>query len=588
MSSANGRSPKKVILYARVSTEEQARSGYSLAQQIEALREYAAREGYEILEEVADPGQSGASLERPGMDRVRDLVQGGGVSVVLAQDRDRFAREPAYHYFLRREFGECATKLRALNDRGDESPEGELTDGILDQLAKYERLKIAERSKRGIIRKAREGKIVGGGRPNYGFAFNESRDGYVIDGSKITVIREIFESLGAGETPYSIVKRFEAKGIPSPGGRKQWNVVVLRRIAFNDVYKPHTTAELEPLLSPEVHVKLDPKTSYGVWWYNRRCKTTKPIVELVAGDRRYRKRTKERIRGSEEWIAVPVPDAGVKREHVAAARARFEEGRREPSRAAQRFWELSGGLIRCSECGCSLTPFTAIYKGKSYFYYACRKRYHNGGSRDCPNRKSFRAADTEREVWDGVSSALLDPETLARDLQEFIEWEKQTRPGDPRAELKTFAEELEKIERRRGGFLDLTADGLMDRDELRAKLAGLEERREAVRREMNALAARKERLEELERNKEELLEYYAAMAPKSLEELSGEERHQVYQTLRLCVRAHSDGILEVTGTLGEEICKDEHAPPRASWRRPGCFTRALYASGSSSREPTGT
>ena len=73
------------------------------------------------------------------MDRVRDLVASGGVSVVLAQDRDRFAREPAYHYLLRREFEEHGTKIRALNDRGDDSPEGELTDGILDQLGKYER-----------------------------------------------------------------------------------------------------------------------------------------------------------------------------------------------------------------------------------------------------------------------------------------------------------------------------------------------------------------------------------------------------------------------------------------------------------------
>src|SRR5215203_3651004 len=81
LSSTNGHSPKRAILYARVSTDEQARSGYSLAQQIEALSAYAAREGYEVLEEVADPGQSGASLERPGMDRVRDLVAGGGVSV---------------------------------------------------------------------------------------------------------------------------------------------------------------------------------------------------------------------------------------------------------------------------------------------------------------------------------------------------------------------------------------------------------------------------------------------------------------------------------------------------------------------------
>jgi site-specific DNA recombinase len=62
---------------------------------------------------VRAPGQSGASLERPGMDRVRDLVAEGGVALVLAQDRDRFAREPAYHYLLKREFEEHGTQIRA-------------------------------------------------------------------------------------------------------------------------------------------------------------------------------------------------------------------------------------------------------------------------------------------------------------------------------------------------------------------------------------------------------------------------------------------------------------------------------------------
>src|SRR5215208_7326754 len=115
MPSTNGHGPMRsvlwAILYARVSTDEQARSGYSLAQQLEALREYAARESYEVLEEIVDPGQSGASLERPGMDRARDLVAAGGVSVVLAQDRDRFSREPAYTYLLRREFEEHGCEL---------------------------------------------------------------------------------------------------------------------------------------------------------------------------------------------------------------------------------------------------------------------------------------------------------------------------------------------------------------------------------------------------------------------------------------------------------------------------------------------
>ncbi len=65
MPSTNGHGPKRAILYARVSTDEQARSGYSLAQQLEALSEYATREGYEVLEEVQDPGQSGSEPGAP-------------------------------------------------------------------------------------------------------------------------------------------------------------------------------------------------------------------------------------------------------------------------------------------------------------------------------------------------------------------------------------------------------------------------------------------------------------------------------------------------------------------------------------------
>jgi hypothetical protein len=52
-----------------------------------------------------------------------------GVSTVLAQDQDRFAREPAYLSYLRDAFGQHGCKLRALNHRGDDSPEGQLTDG---------------------------------------------------------------------------------------------------------------------------------------------------------------------------------------------------------------------------------------------------------------------------------------------------------------------------------------------------------------------------------------------------------------------------------------------------------------------------
>src|SRR5215203_2246061 len=228
MPSTNDHGPKRAILYARVSTEEQARSGYSLAQQMEALRQYAAREGYEVLEEVTDPGQSGASLERPGIDRVRDLVAAGGVSVVLAQDRDRFAREPAYLYILKEEFALKGCALRAMNGRGDESPEGELTDGVLDQLAKYERAKLMERGRRGKLQKARQGKIPGRWSP---MGFFNADDGLVVDEGRMAHVRRMFRMVGVeGESMQAVKRIFERDGVGTQRGAEHWDATVIRRM----------------------------------------------------------------------------------------------------------------------------------------------------------------------------------------------------------------------------------------------------------------------------------------------------------------------------------------------------------------------
>jgi site-specific DNA recombinase len=256
------------------------------------LREHAVREGYEVLEEVQDPGQSGGMLARPGMDRVRDLVAAGGVSVVLAQDRDRFAREPAYHYLLRQEFEEHGARMCALNDRGDESPEGELTDGILDQLARFERAMTAERTRRGKLRKAREGKVVGTHAPRYGFKFNATKDAYVINEAEmeVIVIRRIFYMVGAeGESLRAVANKLGREGLPTPKRAKHWNRSFFRACIRDDVYRPHTFEEVEATVTPEVAARLDPNKTYGLWWFNRLGHKVRQVSEPSGNGRRYRK-----------------------------------------------------------------------------------------------------------------------------------------------------------------------------------------------------------------------------------------------------------------------------------------------------------
>jgi site-specific DNA recombinase len=222
--------------------------------------------GLRVLEEVTDPGEIGASLERPGMDWARELVAAGGVSVVLAQDRDRFAREPACHYLLRREFEEYGCALRALNDQGDDSPEGQLTDGMLDQLAKFQWAQIARNSRRGKeMRKAREGKVIIERYPRYGLKANERRDDHEIDEEKMQVVRRIFRMAGAERMPLRAIKRtFEREGIPTPGGAKFWDRLFFRRCILDDIYRAHHLEEIVAVVSPEVAARLDPDKRYGL------------------------------------------------------------------------------------------------------------------------------------------------------------------------------------------------------------------------------------------------------------------------------------------------------------------------------------
>jgi site-specific DNA recombinase len=534
MPNTNGHGPKRAILYARVSTDEQARSGYSLAQQIEALREHAATEGYEVLEEVTDPGQSGASLERPGMDRVRDLVAAGGVSVVLAQDRDCIAREPAYHYLLRREFEEHDTKIRAMNDRGDDSPEGELTDGILDQLAKYERAKITERTRRGKIRKLKEGKLLAAApRPRFGFDFDAERTGYLVNEEQMRIVRRVFEMVGAQALSlHAVRKTLERVAVPAPNGGAYWSRTTIKNIVLDDVYRPHTLEELRTYLSPQVLASLDPRLRYGVSWWGRR--KTSPR-RSVPGD--YRKRRRAIPAPKDQWIAVPVPDSGVPADLVDAARAVVGSNERSSS-AGSRFWELSGGVFYCGGCGWRMVPDRRRRNaGAGYHhYYRCETK-HKYGADACPLPKSYRAEEAEAMVWEDAYGRITNPEQLREDLELLIEQKRTAVRGDPDREAGVWLSKLSELDRKRSGYLDLAADGLMAREELRAKLATVEETRETARRELAGLQEQRQSLAQLEHDKEALLAHYEAITPAALRDLDPEERSRFYKLLGAKVTA---------------------------------------------------
>jgi site-specific DNA recombinase len=234
-----------------------------------------------------------------------------------------------------------------------------------------------------------------------------------------------------GRSLRAVRRALEAEGLPTTGGRRYCSQMFVRSAILDDVYRPHAHEELKALVSPEVDAWLDPDRGYGIYRYNTRRNTDRQVVEGGPNGRTYRKVRKVAQRPREEWIAVPVPDSGVPREWVDAAREAVEGNRRSLS-ANRRFWQLSGGLLRCAHCSGKMRPQSSLGRRDPearYFYYRCGTQWGNGS---CPHNKLHRAVDTERRVWAFVHGLLSNPERLRADLERMIEVERAghaRRPG---------------------------------------------------------------------------------------------------------------------------------------------------------------
>ena len=167
---------------------------------------------------------------------MRDLVAGGDIDLVLAQDRDR-TRDPIITGWLQIQFEQHGTRLRALNDLEGDDATTRLTTGILDQIAQVERAMTTQRTRRGWFQRARGGKVIGSGSPPYGFKYNADRTNYEVDPDTMPTVKRLFDLVAAGHTLHSVAPRFTEEGLPTPGGGKHWYVPSLRRMILNGVYK---------------------------------------------------------------------------------------------------------------------------------------------------------------------------------------------------------------------------------------------------------------------------------------------------------------------------------------------------------------
>jgi site-specific DNA recombinase len=482
------------------------------------------------------------------------MVATGSVNVVVVLFRDRIARG-VYAQLLAEEFRDHGARLVALNSRGDDSPDGELGDNILDVISGWERKKIAERMNRGKRRKAREGKIVAGPRPNFGFRFNEERDGYLIDEEKMALIRRIFRMVGLEGMALNRVRHaLEREGIRTSSGRRTWSRTYLRKCINDDVYLSHTFEEVSALVSPEVASSLDPSRQYGVWWYGRERHIYTQRRDIAPdGTPSYRRAKKSVPAAREDRVAVPVPDAGIPKEWVLAAREAIKDNVWSSS-AGDRVWELTGGVLRCAECGRAMSVNYIRAKGRGY--YRCAARYNGGLENACSMSRTMRAEVVGARVWEYVREILTNPSNLARGLERMIEHERAPSTAEDEALwLKRIAEIDLKQER----LLDLRLDGDITPEQFRARGTELKNARVAAQEQLEASRSRLSRLKDLERSKDTLVSHYATLVPQGLKELSPADKSNVYEMMHLRVFAHPDDTL-----IAEWGCNISPLPPGSS------------------------
>jgi site-specific DNA recombinase len=378
----------------------------------------------------------------------------------------------------------------------------------------------------------------------------------------------MFYLVGVEGVPmYRVKKIFEGEGIRSPQGKRFWSSYFIRTRILDDVYKPHTYEEISEFLTPEVAARLDPTKSYGIWWFNRRRTSRVQVSEPGPNGRLYRERGKVTIKQKDEWIAVPVGDAGIPREWVDAARMAIENNSR-PSSAGHRFWELSGGIFRCGGCGRRMYT-NSVKPKRGQYYYRCPSRLHNGAD-VCPVSKNYRADDVERAVWELVSDLLKNTELVSTGIEAMIRQEREGLRGAPDQEARVWSAKLAEANRMRVGYQEMAAKGLMTFDELGARLEELENTRRTAKHEIEVLRERHKRVEELERYRDELLKSYAGMVPQALDGLEAKERHQIYKMLKLHVTANIDRSVGVSGALRYNISEDSTAVSKTKTTSSSC------------------
>lgn len=422
----------RVALYVRVSTQEQAREGYSIGEQIDRLQKYADAMGWIIYKTYTDAGFTGANTDRPAMKELIKDVQNGKIEKVVVYKLDRLSRSQLDTlYLIEKVFLANNTDFVSMNENFDTStPFGRAMIGILAVFAQLEREQIKERMTMGKDARAKEGKWSGGVCP-IGYEYKDGE--LVVNEFSAMQVKELFKLFNEGMPLRTIERVFNEKGYKNQYG-KAWAPRQMRRTLDNKVY-----------------IGL---LKHKDTWHQGNYE---PIIDVETFE-----------------LAGKLLH---ERQNV------FTENGYKVGINAQSTY--LGGLLFCTHCGARYSKCrTGNSKSTIYFDYACYSRHKKVKNMikdpNCKNKR-YRIHELDNIIIDEIKKLAIDPSYI-HDIKSH---HQQT--DEISQKTKIIQEKIADLENQISRFLDLYGKGRFTFEQLDKQIIPLEEQKNKLNEELKSL-----------------------------------------------------------------------------------------------------
>jgi site-specific DNA recombinase len=552
--------PRRVALYARVSSDQQAQGG-TIDSQVSAIRARLEADG-QVLEKdlcFCDDGVSGTILVRPALERLRDQAAARAIDQVYLLAPDRLARRHAHQMVLMEELQECGVDVVFVNRPLGDTPEDHMLLQMQGVIAEYERSKIMERTRRGRLHAAHCGRVSVLGRAGYGYRYIHTHTGgglasYEVLEDQARVVRQMFVWVGREGCSLSEVgRRLQQQGVLTHTGLKRWDPSTIWGMLTNPAYKG--------------------EAAYGKTRRGERQPRLRPIRGRAEVPKHYYSTHRQ---PASEHITIPVP-ALVDTDLFAVVQERLEENRRRfrQRRCGPRF--LLQGLV---VCGCCAYAITGKGRGVSRrpTYYRClgTESHRFGGQAVCHNR-SQRVEDLDAAVWNDACALLNEPDRLCH---EYERRQEHAAANGGRAEQERLRSAIAKVQQSLSRLLDAHVDGLVNRDDFQTRTKRQQERLSQLQAELQTVTEQAQQDEDL-RLAFRHVQAFADQVKAGLKTADWATRREILRALVKRVEVHKEKICIAYKVPDHSVPKTPNTPNMASVTH--CWSRQLAGGGGSNR-----